>query len=328
MPNPRLSVVVPTHNGAETLAQCLDALRASSYPPNEIIVVDDCSTDHSADIATRWGCRVIRLERNEGAARAKNYGARAAQGDVLFFTDDDVVVARDALAQLVENYSDKKLAGVVGLLDSKIPFDDFSSNFKNLWMRFSYANLPTEGVGLFYTSIASMRREIFLQLGGFDENYRGASITEDTEFGQRAWTAGHFIRLDQRVTAMHLKHYTPREVLQTDYARARALTLMRLRKWGEKFYTSVPLFYQLAVPIIFAAIAALMLGFVSPVFLYASALLLVTFYVLFFPWFAFLVRERGAAFALIAALVQLVDAIVVGFGMLVAVFEFARGVRY
>ncbi|MBI5031811.1 MAG: glycosyltransferase [Chloroflexi bacterium] len=328
MSNPRLSVVVPTHNGAETLAKCLDALRASSYPPDEIIVVDDASTDNSADIATRCGCRVIRLEQNMGAACAKNYGARAARGDDLFFTDDDVVVARDALARLAENYSDSKLAGVVGLLDSKIPFDDFSSNFKNLWMRFSYAKLPTEGVGLFYTSIASMRREIFLQLGGFDENYRGASITEDTEFGQRAWTAGHLIRLDHRVTATHLKHYTPREVLQTDYLRARALMLMRLRKWGQRFYTSVPLFYQLAVPTIFAVLGCLALAILHPIFFLASGLLLLAFYFLFLPWLAFLARERGIRFALFAALVQPMDAMAVGFGMLAAVIEFARGVRY
>lgn len=330
MSHPRLSVVIPTHNGAETLAKCLDALHASSYSPDEIIVVDDASADGSADIATRFACRVIRLDRNVGAACAKNRGALEASGDVLFFTDDDVVVARDALARLVDNYSDKNLAGVVGLLDSKIPFDDFSSNFKNLWMRFSYATLPTEGVGLFYTSIASMRREIFLQLGGFDENYRGASITEDTEFGQRAWAAGHFIRLDHRVTATHLKHYTLREVLQTDYLRARALMLMRLRKWGDaaQFYTSVPVFYQLAVPIIFAAIGCLVLVLWQPLLLAISVFLLFAFYFLFLPWLAFLARERGASFALIATLFQPIDVIAVGFGMLVAIFEFARGVRY
>jgi GT2 family glycosyltransferase len=328
MSNPRLSVVVPTHNGAETLAKCLDALRASSYPPNEIIVVDDASTDGSADIATRWGCQVIRLDRNEGAACAKNRGARAAKGDVLFFTDDDIVVARDALAHLAENYSNQNLAGVVGLLDSKIPFDDFPSNLKNLWMRFSYAKLPTEGVGLFYTSIASMRREIFLRLGGFDENYRGASITEDTEFGQRAWAAGHFIRLDHRVTATHLKHYTWRQVLQTDYLRARALMLMRLRKWGDKFYTSVPLFYQLAVPTVFVMLGCLVLSILQPIFFWASGLLLLAFYFLFLPWLAFLARERGASFALIATLSQPIDVVVVGFGMLMAVVEFMVGIRY
>ncbi len=328
MSNPRISVVIPTHNGARTLADCLTALRASSLLPNEIIVVDDASTDDSAQIAERFQCCVIRLPENVGAARAKNRGAHAATGDILFFTDDDVMVARDALARLAENFADAQIAGMVGLLDAQIPFTNFASNFKNLWMRFTYERVPRENIGLFYTSIAAMRRDIFLQLGGFDENYRGASITEDTEFGQRAWAAGYSIRLDERVTAEHHKRYTLAEVLRTDFLRARALMLMRLRKWRQRFYTSVPLFYQLAVPILFVALVCLALAFFSPLFFVAGVALLFIFYFLFLPWFIYLARQRGIGFALLAALFQPMDVIAVGLGMLSAGMEYIRGIRY
>ncbi len=330
MPRPRVSVVIPTHNGAATLAACLESLQASSLPPDEIVVVDDASSDGSAEIAQQLQCRVVRLDENIGAARAKNRGAAAATGDILFFTDDDVLVSRDALMHLVENFDDARIAGVVGLLGSQIPFDDFPSNYKNLWMRFTYAKLPRERIGLFYTSVAAMRREVFLQLGGFDENYRGASIAEDTEFGQRAWAAGHLICLDDRVVATHCKRYTPGEVLHTDFLRARALMLMRLRKRGHaaRFYTSVPLFYQLAVPTIFAALACLVLAIAHPVFLAAGILLVVNFYALNASWLMYLVRERGTRFALIAVLFQLIDVVVVGFGMLAATVEFVQGKRY
>ena len=325
---PRVSVVIPTHNGAATLAACLESLQASSRPAYEIIVVDDASSDHSAEIAAQQGCRVIRVDENIGAARAKNRGAAAAAGDILFFTDDDVVVARETLEQIAENFGDARVVGVVGLLDAKIPFDDFPSNFKNLWMRFTYERLPREHIGVFYTSIAAMRRETFQQLGGFDEHYGGASIAEDTEFGQRAWSAGNLLVLDPRVTATHWKHYTPRQVLVTDYLRARALVLMRLRKRGESFYTSVPLFYQLAVPAIFGVVACLVLVLFHPAFLAAFALLLVAFYALNATWLAYVARQRGARFALTAALFQPIDVIAVGLGMLGAVIEFARGVKY
>lgn len=328
MSNLRISVVIPTHNGAETLADCLGAIRASSHAPAEIIIVDDASTDDSAEIAERFHCRVIRWEKNIGAARAKNRGAQAATGDVLFFTDDDVIVAREALAHLADNFADARVAGIVGVLDHKIPFDDFASNFKNLWMRFTYLKIPRERIGLFYTSIAAMRREIFMQLGGFDENYRGASITEDTEFGQRAWMAGHWIRLDDRVVGAHHKHYTLGEVLRTDFLRARALLLMRLRKRGQPFYTSVPRFYQLAVPTLFAAIASLVLALWQSSFLVASIFLLLAFDFLFFPWFSFLTRERGIGFSIRAALFQPIDATAVGLGMFKAIVDFVRGIRY
>ncbi len=330
MNRPRISAVIPTRNGARTLAACLESLRASSFPPAEIIVVDDASTDATGDIARRFACRVIRADENIGAARAKNRGAREATGDILFFTDDDVIVARDALARLAENFADARVVGVVGLLDRKIPFDDFASNFKNLWMRFTYERMPRERIGLFYTSVAAMRRETFRALGGFDENYRGASIAEDTEFGQRAWAAGHNIVLDPRVGVTHCKHYTPREVLVTDFLRARALMLMRLRKRGHavRFYTSVPLFYQLAVPMIFATFACLALAFIHPIFLVTSAVLLFAVYCSLFTWLAFLARERGLRFALIAALFQPVDLVTVGLGMFKAIMDFVGGRRY
>ena len=325
---PRISVVIPSRNGAKTLATCLSALRQSSFAPHEIIVVDDASTDNTADIAKQFDCRVIRLDKNIGAARAKNRGAEEATGDILFFTDDDVMVAPNALENAAKNFTDTNLAGLVGLLDTKIPFDDFPSNFKNLWMRYSYERVPREHIGLFYTSIAVMRREVFQSLGGFDSSYVGASIAEDTEFGQRAWATGHYIRLDPKVTAVHHKHYTPSEVFRTDYLRARALMLMRLRKWGNAFYTSVPLFYQLAVPVIGATLMCLALAFLHPAFLVASGLLLITFYVLNFNWLMYLARQRGIAFGLLGIVFQTIDVIVVGFGMAMAVVEFGLGKRY
>ena len=328
IPPLRVSVIIPSHNGAATLAACLESLRASSLSPQEIIVVDDASTDNTGDIARRFECRVIRVDENIGAARAKNRGAAEATGDILFFTDDDVIVTRETLERIAEDFGDASVAGVVGLLDAKIPFDDFASNFKNLWMRFTYERLPRENLGVFYTSIAAMRREVFQQLGGFDENYRGASIAEDTEFGQCAWAGGHLIVLDPRVVVTHCKRYTLRQVLVTDYLRARALMLMRLRKRGQAFFTSVPLFYQLAVPTVFLALACLALAVIAPIFLVASAILLFTFYFLFLTWLTYLARERGARFALIAALFQPMDVLSVGAGMFVAVLDFVRAVKY
>jgi GT2 family glycosyltransferase len=326
----RISVIIPTHNGANTLARCLQALKSSSLSPYEIIVVDDASSDDSSDVATRLNCRVIRSAENIGAARAKNVGAQSAIGEILFFTDDDVMVAPDALECAANDFADAGVAGVVGLFTTEMPFADFASNYKNLWMRFTYERVPRANIGLFYTSAAAIRRDIFVQLGGFDENYRGASIGEDTEFGQRVWGAGHNIFLDPRVRVTHAKHYTLARVLATDWLRARALTLMRLRKRGQPFFTSVPLFYQLAVPTIFAALAALVVGRVigNGSLELGGLLLLLAFYFLFAPWLIYLARLRGIAIALYAALVQPIDAMAVGLGMLTAMIDFARGVKY
>ena len=166
-PGPMVSVIVPVYNGARTLGACLAALAAQSYGNYQVLVVDDGSTDATADIAGGYPCSLIRLGRNVGSARAKNHGAERAAGDILFFTDADCRVGRDALAHVVEDFGAPDVDGVVGLLANSCPHANYASQFKNLWMHFTYLRQPRR-VGLFFTSAAAIRRDLFEQEGGFD----------------------------------------------------------------------------------------------------------------------------------------------------------------
>lgn len=326
-----ISVVIPAHNAARTLPQALSALNAAQPPALEVIVVDDGSTDRTAQIAQEMGARVIRLDNNIGAAAAKNRGAENARGAVLFFTDTDIVLPPGAMELIQNALRDPQTGGIVGLLDENIPHANWASQFKNLWMNFTYGRFAgMERIGLFYTSAAVMRRELFLKLRGFDENYHGASTAEDTEFGQRAWGQGARIRLEPELRVVHLKAYTAQGVLSEDFKRAYALTLMRLRKRGEPFFTSVPSFYQLAVPAIYLAVTCALTALLLPSGWLALAALLVLslFFALNFPLIAFLAQKRGPGFALRSALFLPLDVFIVGLGMLRAFFNFARGIRY
>jgi glycosyltransferase involved in cell wall biosynthesis len=327
----KISVVIPAFNAERTLPQVLAAGCAALPPPFEVIVVNDGSTDSTATIAKSFPIHVIGLEQNIGAAAAKNRGAAAAGGEILYFTDADVVMTANAIALLQNRFQDPSVEGVVALLDENIPFSNWASQFKNLWMNFTYRRFTNvERIGLFYTSAAAMRRSTFLELGGFDENYQGASIAEDTEFGQRAWGKGKRIVLEPALRAVHLKQYTIGGVLSEDFKRAYALTMMRLRKRGKPFFTSVPFFYQLAVPTIwlalFAAVAALLLW--SVWLTSTAALLFLAFYSLNAPLLWFLFKARGTLFALATILFLPFDVLVVGLGMAHAFTNFVRGRRY
>jgi glycosyltransferase involved in cell wall biosynthesis len=140
----KISVIIPAYNGAETLRQCLEASCRSDYADFEIIVVDDCSTDATSAIAAEFPCRVVCHDVNRGAAAAKNTGADAAVGDVIFFIDSDIVIRRNALSLIAEDLRDPTVDAVVGLLDKEMPYPEFGSQFKNLWMHYRYARLPDE----------------------------------------------------------------------------------------------------------------------------------------------------------------------------------------
>ncbi len=328
----RISVVIPVHNGAETLAACLAAVCGQDYPDYEVVLVDDASRDATATIAAAYPCRVVTLDANHGAARAKNIGALQARGDVVFFTDADVLLPPNALTLVAERLADGHASGVVGLLGSEIRHPNLGSQFKNLWMHYTYRRQPEE-VGLFFTSVAALRRPLFLAAGGFDEGYRGASVAEDIEFGQRLRTRGLHIVLDQRLTVEHLKHYTLREVLETDIRRARALALILLRNWlgrtGQRHYASVPLAFGLSVPVAgLLALALASLPWARSWGLAAAAAAYVLILALNGHFLAFLRQVRGWRFGLQCALLLPLDLFCSGLGIVVAFVDLARGRRY
>ena len=90
--SPAISVIIPTHNRAETLGRALDGVLAQTLAPLEVIVVDDASTDGTAAMIAARGdprIRLIRHERNRGAGAARNTGVAAAHGELIAFQDSD-----------------------------------------------------------------------------------------------------------------------------------------------------------------------------------------------------------------------------------------------
>ncbi len=91
MNNIKISVIIPIYNRANTLERCLKSVVNQSYPPNEIIVVDDGSTDNSTQIIRQFDkkIKIVKLKKNYGAQKARNEGIRNAKNDWIAFIDSD-----------------------------------------------------------------------------------------------------------------------------------------------------------------------------------------------------------------------------------------------
>lgn len=110
---PKATVIVAAYNAASTLGECLSSIRELNYPDYETIVVDDGSTDATAEIARQSGVSTVRVEHN-GLAVARNAGIEAAAGEVVAFIDADARADRDWLYHLIETIKRRDAAAAAG----------------------------------------------------------------------------------------------------------------------------------------------------------------------------------------------------------------------
>jgi GT2 family glycosyltransferase len=211
-----VSVIVPVHNGGDDLRRCLEAIGRSAWPVLECIVVDDASTDaRTAETAERCGARVVRQSGQRGPAAARNAGAAEARGDILFFTDADVVLQEQAIVRAAQTLSDEPgIAAVFGSYDERPGDPGLLSRYRNLYHHWNH-QVGNEEASTFWSGCGAIRREVFAAAGGFSEAFTRPSI-EDIELGYRLRAAGHRIRLLKDMQCTHLKRWTLGNMIRTD----------------------------------------------------------------------------------------------------------------
>jgi glycosyltransferase involved in cell wall biosynthesis len=164
--NDLISVIIPVKNGHKYLAQALEGIKAQNMNV-EIIVVDDASTDDTAEIAESYGAKVIKHEISKGQVAGKNSGLKVAQGKYIMFHDHDDIMREGTLKKLYEAIcADDELFMVMGKVKDFISEDAVD---KNIQMK------PAPYWGLF-TGAVLMRKELFERVGLFDETIQAGEI--------------------------------------------------------------------------------------------------------------------------------------------------------
>ena len=179
---PFVSVVVPVRNGERTLAPCLDSLLAQDYPRerHEILVVDNASTDGSAEIIDRYPVRRLQ-EPRRGVSNARNRGIDEGTGEIVAFIDGDCVAVSDWLRKLVEPFADPEVGCVGGELrhaDAGTAAQRQAARMLGEWQQFAFSSNPAYAI----TANAAFRRSVFDQIGRFDPRMTRA---QDVEIGLR-----------------------------------------------------------------------------------------------------------------------------------------------
>src|SRR5690606_2894151 len=131
------------------------------------------------------------------------------------FLDADVIVAPDVVATVSKIFdADRDVAALVGSYDDAPGEPDFLSQYRNILHHYVH-QVSNETFSSFWGACGAVRRQLFLEAGGFDESYGQPSI-EDIEFGYRITEAGHQIRLVKSMQVKHLKRWAVWQMIKTD----------------------------------------------------------------------------------------------------------------
>ena len=208
----RVSCIVPVYNGERFLREAIESILGQTYRPMEIIVVDDGSTDASAEVAESIGPPVVMVRRlNQGPGAARNTGVAASHGDLVAFLDaDDLWLSNKLELQVREMEAHPHLGFCVG-------------HIQNFWIEEVQAEAKAfaghrfaEPLPGFVFPTVLCRKEIFERVGPIESGVRGS---EDVDWFLRAIDLGvpHVLLQDLLVRRrLHLGNFTRADLASRD----------------------------------------------------------------------------------------------------------------
>jgi glycosyltransferase involved in cell wall biosynthesis len=321
--NPHISVVIAVYNGERTIRQCLDSVYGMKYPHLQVIVVDDCSSDGSVGIAAQFPCQIIRLEENMGPAFARNKGVAEAKGEIVFFTDSDVCLQKNTLEKIAEDFKNKpNLSAVFGSYGKDTVGSNFFSLYKNLVHHYGHQT-SREDASTFWTGCGAIRREVFNEVDGFNEDYK---TIEDIELGYRLSKRGHRIYLNKQIQVTHLKRYTFFSLIKSDVVdRAIPWTELMLRERIFRNDLSTKTGNILSTVAAFLALFALISTGFFWYSIYLFAFSCVSFVGLNLPFYRFIIKERGLLFTIKSVPMNYFSYLYSGVSLVIGVICYLKG---
>jgi glycosyltransferase involved in cell wall biosynthesis len=163
----KISVVIAAYNEEKLIAKCIEAVKNQTYPKKdyEILVIDNNSTDKTAQIAKKLGAKVIPYKKEQGFSVTKQFGAKQAKGKIIAITDADSIPDKHWLEKIEKVMQNKDLVCVGGPVLStedtlvSIPFVIYDSIFRINQLF---------GISLIWGPNMAVRRDAFMQVGGIN----------------------------------------------------------------------------------------------------------------------------------------------------------------
>ena len=286
-------------------------------------MVDDNSADSSIRIAEKFPCKIIKLKKNYGGGYARNQGSKAAKGDILLFVDSDIMIPENCIRYGFNYLSKHKdVTALLGLFSTNLAYNNFFSNYKHLYLRYYFLKQGRITHTL-NTSLTFIRKGIFEKFNGFDTNINSV-ISEDAELGMRLTENGCVIHQSRELEMEHMKYYSFRNFLDTEFVRSsrifmafaeKLLAKKKRKKQKGSFFFFKPINIYLSIPIAYSIIISLLLSPLNLLFLPLGVSLLILFVAVNFDFWKFLKNERSLLFSIKASFANFLSMLWMGIGI-------------
>ena len=211
MKKKKVTLYIPCFNAEKYIEPCLKAVLEQDYPIEEILVIDDGSSDRTPEIASQFPVRFIRHPENKGLVSVRNSAIKNSKGDFLASLDADCVPDKDWLKSLMGNFS-SKVAGVGGrLLENQQ--DDPIDLWRAAHMKQEWGNRKSDSISFLFGSNNVFRKKVLLDTGGYDGQYM--NNYEDVDISRRVKKAGHVLIYDPQAVVCHIRKDSFFSVLDT-----------------------------------------------------------------------------------------------------------------
>ena len=265
---PFVSIVVPMYNEEKIVGECIKALLNQSYPSDryEVIVVSDGCNDNSEEVIRNFITSENKLDikllrqQNQGAAAARNFGAKSSRGTIVLFIDADCIADYRWIEEMIKPFSKNNVVGVQGAyktkqkeIVAKLAQIEFEERFKKLQQ--------TENVDFVGSFSAAYKREVFEKFKGFNTKF---VMNEDVDLAYRISSDGYKLYFNLDAVVYHLHPESLLKYIRVKFWRGFWRTILYRRFRGKAIkdsYTPINLKIQtlLVFPIVLISLFSLII---------------------------------------------------------------------
>jgi cellulose synthase/poly-beta-1,6-N-acetylglucosamine synthase-like glycosyltransferase len=253
---PFVSIIIPTFNEAKVIQKKIEnTIKAiNGYEKNEIIVVDDGSTDDTFDKIKEINeklekkVKIIACFENKGKPFALNVAYKASQGDIIVVTDADILISKESIISLISNFLDPTIGAACGREVIENPNDNFATRLENYYKTFEHTSRMSEKLAdlpiiPFSGGISAFRRELYTPLST-------STVGDDNEIAISIWKKGYRIIYEPGSHALEHSPCSLRNLYKQKKRRARAQFYLLWRHKNLIFNKEAGYFGRIKLPML------------------------------------------------------------------------------